>query len=97
MKLIDMMAKACHYAQEHIDDPEAWDNSPVARTAHFGCVSYQIACFLAQNTHDGHFGVESDIILDQLVELPMKSEKQWKVILDTLAFRLGGWIKADPA
>lgn len=90
-ELVKFLAKACNYAQSHIDDSEAWPVTPVFREAALQCVSFQIACFLAQNTKEGDFGVESEIILEELIERPMKSEKQWVKILEKKARQLGGW------
>lgn len=89
MKLATFMAKACDYAQEHVDDTEAWSDE--YREFYFTCVSYQMACFFAQNTVRGHNGVESDVILDSLCERPKKSEKQWLKIINSIAKELGGW------
>ena len=91
MSLLSFMAKACHYAQEHIDDEEAWPTDSDNRLDYLGCVSYQMACFFAQNTAEGSHGVGSDIILDDLIERPMKSEKKWEKILGKIAKELGGW------
>lgn len=89
MKLITMMAKACHYAQEHIDDLDAWRG--ISREQHLTCVSFQMACFLAQNTRFGKEGVDCNIVLEELVEHPKKSEKEWGKILNKIAKELGGW------
>lgn len=91
MKLVTMMAKACHYAQEHIDDIDAWPDDEASRVNYLQCVSYQMACFFAQNTVNGHNGVEWEVVIDMLVEHPMKSEKQWEKILNKIAKELGGW------
>jgi hypothetical protein len=91
MNLLSFMAKACHYAQEHIDDEEAWPIGEVEREDYLQCVSYQMACFLAQNTVLGYNGVESDAVLKELAERPMKSERQWTTILEGIVLRLGGW------
>lgn len=91
MNLLSFMAKACHYAQEHIDDEEAWPIGEVEREDYLQCVSYQMACFLAQNTVFGYNGVESDVVLKELAEHPMKSERQWTTILEGIVLRLGGW------
>ena len=91
MKLIDFMAKSCHYAQEHVDDKEAWDDNH--REYYFTCVSYQMACFFAQNTIRGHGGVESDVVIGELCERPMKTERQWRTIIQKIAKELGGWKK----
>lgn len=89
--LLDFMARSCHYAQEHIDDIQAWGFDPDIRENRFQCVSYQMACFFAQNTVNGNSGVESDVVLAQLVEHPAKSIVDWNVILDRIAIELGGW------
>lgn len=95
MKLVTMMAKACMYAQDHINDKDAWDTSESAREQYLQCVSYQMACFFAQNTVQGHYGVEWSVVIDYLVKYPMKSERQWERILDGIAKELGGWKKEE--
>ena len=103
-QLVEFMAKACYYAQENCGDPETWSTNIEDREEYFQCVSYQIACFLAQNTVEGHGGVDWDIILPCLVEVNIningdrsitmvKSIKEWKKILNKLAKELGGWKK----
>ena len=89
MKLIDFLSKACMYAQEHIDDASAWNGEQ--REDRLQCTSYQVACFLAQNTTLGHHGVGYDVILNELTEHPMKTEKEWKTILKGIVKELGGW------
>ena len=84
-----MMAKACSYAQEHVED---FDLDPLEREKRLECVSFQMACFLAQNTVHGDGGVEWEVVLDMLIEQPMKSEEQWYEILNALADDLGGWV-----
>ena len=91
MKLVTMMAKACHYAQEHIDDDEAWSQEISFRETALQCVSYQMACFFAQNTNLGYSSVDYDVVLDDLVEHDAKSEQQWEEILENIAKELGGW------
>jgi hypothetical protein len=90
-KLVDFMAEACHYAQEHIDDVDAWPHDESNRTSYLQCVSYQMACFFAQNTVDGFEGVEWEVVINQLVKNPMKSIQEWKKILNKIAKELGGW------
>lgn len=91
------MAKACHYAQSHIDDKEVWANTEADREYLLQCTSFQMACFFAQNTVDGENGengengVEWEIVIKELVKRPMKSEKQWEKILNKIAKELGGW------
>ncbi len=91
MKLATFMAKACAYAQEHIDDKAAWSIDTIDREMYLQCVSFQMACFFAQNTIYGSDGVDFDIVLAPLVEHPMKTEKQWLKIIERIAKRLGGW------
>ena len=86
--LLDFMAKACSYAQEHIHE---WDISYESREEYLQCVSYQMACFLAQNTKDGSGGVEWEVFIEELTALPMKNEEQWRVIINKEANALGGW------
>jgi hypothetical protein len=91
MKLDEMMAKACCYAQEHIDDKDAWSIAIDDRYPMLQCVSYQMACFFAQNTVDGKVGVEWDVVFSDLIEHPMKTEKTWLKIINGIAKDLGGW------
>ena len=93
MNLLDYLAKSCHYAQEHCHDPDAWSMDRAERTALFQCVSYQIACFIAQNTVHGDDGVDFAIILEELINTnpPMKSESHWKKIISQIADDFGGW------
>lgn len=88
--LINFLAKACYYAQEHIDDADAWDTSFSNRENLLQCVSFQVACFLAQNTVLGNEGVECGVVLDDLATHPMKSEKEWEKIIKVLVKDLGG-------
>ena len=94
--LLDFMAKACHYAQEHIHDSDAWPTDEESREKYLQCVSYQMACFLAQNTALGGEGVEWDIVLPELVERGddrpfIKSINQWRYMLEILVDDFGGW------
>ncbi len=91
MKLVTMMAQACHYAQSHIDDKDAWSISEKVRLPMLECVSFQMACFLAQNTKDGDSGVCRDVVIDELIAHPAKTEEQWAGILNRIAEELGGW------
>ena len=92
MKLSTFMAKACYYAQEHIDDLDAWPADYSERENLLQCTAYQMACFFAQNTKKGwDEGVDWDIVIDELREHPMKSEKQWEKIINKIAKQFGGW------
>ena len=89
--LVLFMAKACYFAQEHIDDPQVWSIEEIDREEMLQCVSYQMACFLAQNTVDGYKGVEWSVVIDDLIAHPMKTMEQWVEILNARAKELGGW------
>ena len=89
--LLTFMAKACSYAQEHIDDLQAWPSDETERARLLQCTSYQMACFLAQNTENGHYGVEWEVVLDELVQHPRKPVTQWKKILLRKVKDFGGW------
>lgn len=93
--LVLFMAKACNYAQEHIDDPQAWSTGEIDREDMLQCVSYQMACFLAQNTVYGEEGVEWEVVIDDLVAHPAKTEEQWVKILNARAKELGGWLPIE--
>jgi len=97
-ELVDFMAKSCHYAQEHCGDPQAWPVKLQDREYLLQCVSYQMACFLAQNTVSGGGGVECDVILKELSSTEknkygfmIKSIGEWKKLLNKIAKELGGW------
>jgi hypothetical protein len=79
------------YSQEHIDDSDAWSTDPTYRENLLQCTSFQVACFLAQNTVDGSDGVEWDIVLQELVEHPMKPVEEWERIINDKAVLFGGW------
>ena len=93
--LLDFMAKACHYAQEYIGDPDAWGEQKQNRENYFNCVSYQMACFFAENTEND--GVNCNIVMEELINtkrhkgMMIKSVKEWKTILQDIADDLGGW------
>jgi len=96
INLLDFMANACYYAQSHCGDPEAWEG--VDRDYLLQCTSYQMACFLAQNTVEGCNGVEWEIVMDDLGDdtldedgMMCKSVDEWKKILGGLVEELGGW------
>jgi len=99
--LLDFMAKACHYAQEHVGDPNAWGKNIEDREGYLQCVSFQMACFLSQNTVNGKDGVDWSIVIEELTSqnsinvygMMVKSVKEWKKILQDIADDLGGWKK----
>ena len=96
--LLNFLAEACNYAQEHVCDPDAWPTDTSERESYLQCVSYQVACFLAQNTARGENGVCWDIIIYPLIDnalneqgFMVKSVEEWKKIINDLAQDLGGW------
>ena len=97
--LLDFMAKACYYAQEHVGDPDAWGKNIEDRESYLQCVSFQMACFLSQNTVNGRDGVDWSIVIEELTDtqlnkgMMVKSVKEWKKILQDIADDLGGWKK----
>ncbi len=59
--------------------------------------SYVIACFLAQHTVNGYGGVESEIVLEQIIDTKLdkngymlKSVDKWKDIINSIANEYGG-------
>ncbi len=94
MTLLTFMARACHYAQEHILDwHDEADLSTPSRETLLQCTSYQMACFLCQNTVHGDWGVGWDIIIEELDNNRLLTEAEWKKILRRLVKELGGWKK----
>ena len=91
--LINYLAQSCHYAQEHIGDFSVWSKELADREKRLGCTSYQVACFISQNTIDGHLGVDWHIILDELIETTpaVKTVEQWETIIADKASLFGGW------
>jgi len=97
-QLLDFMAKACHYAQAHVGDPDTWSDDKTVREDLIQCVSYQMACFLAQNTKKGDGGVEWSVIIEELIDnetdkngMMVKPVSEWKKILQAFVDDLGGW------
>jgi len=97
-QLLDFMAKACHYAQEHCGDPDAWPTDCDKRIKLLQCTSFQMACFLAQNTVNGSEGVEWEVVINELASnkrskngIMLKSVSEWKKILRKIVKELGGW------
>lgn len=102
MKLTKLLAKMCSYAQEHIDtwnddSDTCHDDDNYNRELMLECTSFQVACFLAQNTVEGHHGVEWEVVIDDLTDRPMKTEKQWRKIIKRKVAELGGWKDPDEA
>lgn len=89
--LVDLLAYNCYTAQQHIDDADAWDTNGSYREELLQCTSYQTACWLAQNTIEGEDGVGWDVVLEPLVEHPMKSLDQWRGIIQLEVEQLGGF------
>lgn len=95
MDLRRYMAQACHYAQEHINDLAAWPSDASDREYLLQCTSYQMACFLAQNTVYGSEGVDWDIVIKELVKHPGKLTEEWEAIIESVAQSMGGWKKVE--
>jgi hypothetical protein len=96
--LLQFMAEACYYAQSHCGDPDAWHKDAEHRMQLLQCVSFQMACFLCQNTIEGHGGVEWEVVIDQLIDptldsngMMVKDVVEWKKILGDIVDDLGGW------
>jgi hypothetical protein len=94
LDLVGHLAKWCSYAQEHIDDLEAWPSGIADREDLLQCTSYQVACFVAQNTKYGHGGVPFDVVLPHLAEHPAKTPAEWEAILRQVIAAYGG-LKED--
>jgi hypothetical protein len=90
-QFITVMAQICHFSQENVGDPQAYPSKPDELSPYMVNTSYQIACFLAQNTVNGSGGVESDIILDLLCEMPFKSVAYWEGAIGQLVKDCGGF------
>lgn len=88
MKLVETLAKICHYAQEHSHD---WENRENRDDVYGGMehVSHVISCFIAQHTIHGSEGVDSNIVLD-LLRKDYLSLKQWENIFESIC---GQWNK----
>lgn len=88
--LLSYLAQSCAYAQEHIDDLDAWPSDYVGRERLLQCTSYQVACFIAQNTNKGSSGVSSDIVLAELIQHPAKPASEWEAIIQDIVDDHGG-------
>ena len=88
--LVSYLAQSCSYAQEHIDDLGAWPSLPAERAQLLQCTSYQVACFIAQNTRLGKGGVPWEVVIDELVEHPAKSIPEWEAIIEDIVNEYGG-------
>jgi hypothetical protein len=96
--LLQMLARICYHAQETLCDPELNSTDICDRGHAFLATSYVIACFLAEYTVDGHYGVETEIVLDYLVDttestngLILTSIDKWKDIITNIVNSYGGF------
>ena len=97
--MLTILAKMCHYAQEHICCSDAWSMKQEQRKNRLQCTSYAVACFLAQNTLKGSLGVEWDIVINELCDASnvdengevYKTIEEWEEILQPIVDDLGGW------
>lgn len=69
-QFISLLAKICFNAQEYSRDWQVDKKGEHVRLITFKHVSYIICCFLESSTVIGSFGLESDIVLDALVNKP---------------------------
>lgn len=88
--LVPYLAQSCSYAQEHIDDLEAWPSLPAERSQLLQCTSYQVACFISQNTRFGKEGVGWEVVIEELVKHPAKSTSEWETIIQDIVNEYGG-------
>lgn len=91
ISILDAMSHACRFAQDHIDDGNAWPTDEESRIQLLQCTSYQIACFLCRSTVLGEHGVDWSIVIDELSQHPSKSVKEWRKIINKKVKELGGW------
>lgn len=84
-QLIATLARVCRYAQMHINDTEAWSAAPTDRTYMLQCTSFVVACFLSRRVGDG---VDWDVVVEPLVELPAKSFAEWEGVVSELLTKL---------
>jgi hypothetical protein len=84
--ITEYMVKSCVFAQDHFVGSDM-----ISSDLYFAMepTSYQIACFLAQNTMLGHGGVEWSIVHEELCG-DLKDEDQWKEIIGNLVTQFGG-------
>ena len=83
-----MMARMCAYAQEHW--AEDFKTADVAlKEERMAATSFEVACFLAQNTREGFGGASWDVVLIDLIDKP-KTEAQWRKIIGSLVRQYGG-------
>jgi hypothetical protein len=93
----NILSKMCHYSQDNIRAEDMVDGefekpeNQRFRASCLACTSYAVACFIAQNTVAGHSGVESDIVLEELVEGNVKSIEEWEVIIQEVVDLYDGW------
>ncbi len=98
--LLEMLARICYHAQENICDPYFHSTEFCDRESAFLATSYVVACLLAQNTVNGYGGVESEIVLNQLIDitenedgLMLKSLEEWEDIIKINVESFGGFKK----
>ena len=83
--LISFLAKMCYYAQEHINDKDAWSTDRIDRADKLECTSYAVACFLSQHVNDS---VDWDVVIQELSEYPAKPIPQWELIITDIIHKL---------
>ena len=82
--LRDSIAQICWFAQGH------WfDNKEDMSYDHMTTVSHVVACMLAQNTVYGNDGVDSNVVIEELVD-DIKEFGEWQYIIQRKIDNLGG-------
>lgn len=102
MTLVKFLAESCHYAQlfrnhviqtfigfEFDDTKPNFSIDRIEREYIFQPVSFQVSCFIAQNTVEDR-GVKWDIIMEELVK-EILTKKEWRKVIREKAKMYGGW------
>jgi hypothetical protein len=89
------LARICHFAQDHLSDFKPEDFNDIKNDIPITHVmleptSYVIACFLAQETNEGHWGVGWDIVHNELCG-QILSVSDWETIIQKLVNEHGGF------
>jgi len=84
-RLIKTCSEICYFAQSHSADQDAWGYM-IESMMH---VSFVVSCLICHNTKHGSNGVDSDLVIKELVG-PVLSLKDWKKIIKNLVKDYGG-------
>lgn len=89
-QLVDIIAKTMRYASSHFDD-ETRESNPEGFSFAMESVSMCVACWLAQNTVDGAWGVEWEVVYDELCNSKWTTATEYFAgVADRLIEELGG-------